>query len=151
MLKSLLILFTKVNPYNSEEFVSANIKEVSIEWNGMPNILFLAGMKERDLYDEARRLFGEKECKDGMTQEKFEQSSYSLVVDFRTVNEKSSIREGTWQKHTVESNYTLSKKRQQKTLGHISLQLPIRELHSILMSQATCITFRPLSLFAPSW
>ena len=94
MLEAIVILFTKVNPDDSEEFVSANVKSIDVTAEGEPNVLFLKGIEESDLYDEARRLFGHKKCMDDMDQEKFEKNAYAAVVDFRTVNEEKVIDSG---------------------------------------------------------
>ena len=52
------------------------------------------GLREEDLYQEARRLFGKKDCLDGMNKKKFETNAFALVLDFRTVNQNNVIASG---------------------------------------------------------
>ena len=57
----------------SKEFVSANIKSIDVTAEGEPNVLFLKGIEESDLY---------------------EKNAYAAIVDFRTVNEEKVIDSG---------------------------------------------------------
>jgi len=53
-----------------------------------------SGLREEDLYDEARRLFGAKNCSDGMPRLKFERTCFGIVLDFRTVNQDNVVASG---------------------------------------------------------
>jgi len=57
-------------------------------------LLFEGGIKEYDLYKEARRLFGKKLCFE-VDKKRFETNAYSAVVDLRTVNQDDVIASGT--------------------------------------------------------
>ena len=51
-------------------------------------------VREQDLYEEARRLFGKKDCHDQMSKKKFEWDAYALILDFRTINQNDVIASG---------------------------------------------------------
>ena len=57
-MKAIILLFTKSGRSDSEEYIYTNIIE------GVPNSVYSQGLPKNRFYDEARRLFGEKEGKD---------------------------------------------------------------------------------------
>ena len=90
MLNAVVLLFQEVDSKDSEKFVSANIERVEIDLESR-HMLRKDGLREQDLYEEARRLFGKKDCLDRMTKKKFETDAYALVLDFRTINQNDVI------------------------------------------------------------
>ena len=86
MLNAIVLLFKNVDETDSENFVSANIQSVEVDLEAR-TMLRNNGLREEDLYEEARRLFGARSCSDGMSKLRFERNAFALVLDFRTVNQ----------------------------------------------------------------
>ena len=62
---------------------------------GVPNSVYSQGIPSNRFYDEARRLFGEKEGKDQfMTVEKFYKDKFALVIDLRSHEEVNKTAHG---------------------------------------------------------
>ena len=93
MLNAIVLLFKNVDETDSENFVSANIQSVEVDLEAR-TMLRNNGLREEDLYEEARRLFGANGCSDGMTKLKFERNAFALVLDFRTVNQDNVVASG---------------------------------------------------------
>ena len=93
MLNAVVVLFKEVDGTDSERLVSANIERVDIDLEAR-TMLRNDGLREEDLYQEACRLFGKKDCLDGMNKKKFETNAFALVLDFRTVNQNNVIASG---------------------------------------------------------
>ena len=62
---------------------------------GVQNSVYSRGIPSNRFYDEARRLFGEKEGKDQfMTVEKFYKDEFALVIDLRSHEEVNKTAHG---------------------------------------------------------
>ena len=93
MLNAIVVLFKNVDETDSESFVSANIQSVEVDLEAR-TMLRNNGLREEDLYEEARRLFGAKSCSDGMSKLRFEKNAFALVLDCRTVNQDNVVASG---------------------------------------------------------
>ena len=57
-MKAIVLLFTKADAGDSENFPFANLTRVNVTVEGNSNNLYSEGLAKRDMYDEARRFFG---------------------------------------------------------------------------------------------
>ena len=79
--KAIVLLFTKSDAEDSENFPFAGLTKVNVTVEGNPNDVYSEGLAKRDMYGEARRFFGSRR--------KFYMDKFACVVDFRTVNDES--------------------------------------------------------------
>ena len=94
-MKAIVLLFTKQSRADSEEYIYPNITEVKLTIEGVPNSVYSQGIPSNRFYDEAIRLFGEKEGKDQfMTVEKFYKDKFALVIDLRSHEEVNKTAHG---------------------------------------------------------
>ena len=93
ILNAIVVRFKNVDETDSESFVSANIQSVEVDLEAR-TMLRNNGLREEDLYEEARRLFRAKSCSDGMSKLRFEKNAFALVLDFRTVNQDNVVASG---------------------------------------------------------
>ena len=62
---------------------------------GVPNSVYSQGVPKSRFYEEAKRLFGQKEVKDQfMTVEKFYKDKFALVIDLRSHEEVNKTAHG---------------------------------------------------------
>ena len=57
----MLILFRNASDANSESFVNPGVKSIRLDYEGDSNVIYQNGLKEPELYNEARRVFGKGE------------------------------------------------------------------------------------------
>ena len=95
-LKAIVLLFTKANPDDSEEFINPKIKKVSVSIGGVPNSVYSHGLERWMIYEEAKRFFGKSgpSCFENVSKLNFLKSKYTLVIDMRTVNQQYVIHTG---------------------------------------------------------
>ena len=91
-MKAVVLLFTKKNSGDSEEFVFPNLTNVNVIVEGNPNDIYSAGLAKRDMYREAVRFFGSSTCEKYLgskcvSQRKFYTDKFACVIDFRTVDD----------------------------------------------------------------
>lgn len=91
-LKALVMLFTKNDSKDSEEFVFPNLKKVNVSIEGNPNAVYSKGLEERDMYSEAVRFFGSSTCEKYLgtkcvSERKFYEDKFACVIDFRTIDD----------------------------------------------------------------
>ena len=84
-MKAIVMLFTKSDARDSDNFPFAGLTKVNVTVEGNPNVLYSKGLAKRDMYDEARRFFGPSY----VSRRKFYTDKFACVVDFRTVNDES--------------------------------------------------------------
>ena len=91
-MKAIVLLFIKQSRVDSEEYIYPNITEVKLTIEGVPNSVYSQGIPSNRFYDEARRLFGEKEGKDQfMTVEKFYKDKLAMVIHLRSHEDGKKI------------------------------------------------------------
>ena len=95
-MKAIVLLFTKRNPTDSEQFLNPKINKVSVTMDGVPNSVYSQGLTKSKIYEEARRYFGKTagSCIENVDKLSFLKSKYALVVDLRTVNQQYVIHTG---------------------------------------------------------
>ena len=93
-MKALVLLFTKKDAGDSEEFVFPELKRVNVTVEGNPNDIYSEGLAKRDMYREAVRFFGSStrekylgsKC---VSRRKFYTNKFACVIDFRTVDDEN--------------------------------------------------------------
>lgn len=93
-MKAVVLLFTKKNPGDSEEFVFPELTKVNVTVESNPNDIYSEGLTKRDMYRQAVRFFGSSGCKGYLgskcvSRRKFYTDKFAYVVDFRTVDDES--------------------------------------------------------------
>ena len=89
-MKAIVLLLTKKDPGDSEfvlieEFVFPELTRVNVTVESNPNDIYSEGLAKRDMYDEAKRLFGSSY----MSRRKFYTNKFACVIDFRTVDDEN--------------------------------------------------------------
>ena len=94
-MRSIVLLFTKQSRCDSEEYLYPNITEVKLTIEGVPNSVCSQGVPSSRFYEEAKRLFYQKDVKDQfMTVEKFYKDKFALVIDLRSHEEVNKTAHG---------------------------------------------------------
>ena len=93
-MKAVVLLFTKKNAGDGEEFVFPNLTGVNVTVEGNPNDIYSEGLAKRDMYREAVRLFGPSTCEQYLgskcvSRRKFYTDKFACVIDFRTVDDEN--------------------------------------------------------------
>ncbi len=91
-MRAIIMLFRHADTVDSEEFVFANIKRVDVTIDARPNAVYSNGIGIDDLYREARRIFHVKDT--NMTEKKFYDNKFALVVDLRCVDDNDAMGAG---------------------------------------------------------
>ena len=95
-MRGIVLLFTKKNPTDSEEFFNAKIEHVEVSIEGNPNSVYSQGLTKSEIYNEARRFFGK--AKDvnnhNLSKLNFLKDKYALVIDLRTVDQENVVLSG---------------------------------------------------------
>ena len=89
-MKAIVLLFTKSDAGDSENFPFAGLTKVNVAVEGKPNYLYSEGLAKRDMYDEARRFFGSSSPSEyELSRRKFYTDKFAFVVDFRMVDDEN--------------------------------------------------------------
>ena len=91
-MRAIVILFKYADTEDSEEYVYPNITKVSVTIDGRPNAVYINGINTDDLYREAKRVFHVKDS--NMTEKKFYDNKFALVVDLRCTDDNNAINAG---------------------------------------------------------
>ena len=86
-MKAVVLLFTKKDAGDSEEFVFPNLTNVAVSVQGNPNAIYSGGLARRDMYREAVRFFTRTECEKYLGRRKYYTDKFACVIDFRTVDD----------------------------------------------------------------
>ena len=78
-LKAAVMLFTKIDSKDSEEFVYPNLKKVSISIEGNPNAVYSKGLEERDMYSEAVRFLVRQPVKNTYVQSVCPKENFMMI------------------------------------------------------------------------
>ena len=90
-MKGILLLFYQ--PYtagtrDSEKTLNADINEIKVDINGIPNMLFSQGMKKEDLWKGTWNIFGKENF--SMTETKFYAGErYGVFIDLRSMSDNN--------------------------------------------------------------
>ena len=95
-LKAVVLLFTKKDSTDSEEFCNTEVENVKVMIEGNPNSVYSEGMSRSRVYEEAVKFFGSQKDKtnDNLKEVDFLKSKYCVVVDMRTVDEENVVHSG---------------------------------------------------------
>ena len=88
-LTAVVLLITKSNATDSEEFLFPNLTNVNVTIEGNPNDIYSSGLAKRDMYREAVRFFGPSTDNKYVSRRKFYMDKFACVIDFRTVDDDS--------------------------------------------------------------
>ena len=91
-MKAVVLLFTKKDAGDSEEFVFPNLTRVNVTVEGNPNNIYSEGLPQPDMYREAVRFFTNTECEkylgtNSVSRRKHYTDKFACVIDFRTVDD----------------------------------------------------------------
>ena len=84
-MKAVVLLFTKKDAGDSEEFVFPNLTRVNVTVEGNPNDIYSEGLAKHDMYREAVRFFTNTEKYLG--RRKYYTDKFACAIDFRTVDD----------------------------------------------------------------
>ena len=98
-MKAVVLLFTKKDAGDSEEFVFPNLTKVNVTVEGNPNDIYSEGLAKRDMYREAVKLFGSSTCEKYLrskcvSRREFYTDNFACVIDFRTINDENVTGSG---------------------------------------------------------
>ena len=89
-MNAIVLLFTKSDAGDNEDFPFAGLTKVNVTVEGNPNDVYSEGLAKRDMYDEARRFFGSSSpLRYAMSSRKFYTDKFACVIDFRTVDDEN--------------------------------------------------------------
>ena len=91
-MKAVVLLFTKKDAGDSEEFVLPNLTRVNVTVEGNPNDIYSEGLAKHDMYREAVRFFTNTERgkylgTNSVSRRKYYTHKFACVIDFRSVND----------------------------------------------------------------
>ncbi len=92
-MRAMVILFKYADTEDSEEYIYPNITKVDVTIDGRPNAVYSNGMSTDDLYREAKRIFHVNDS--NMTEAKFYDKKFALVVDLRCTDDNNAIGSGS--------------------------------------------------------
>ena len=91
-MEAVVLLFTKKDAEDSEEFVFPKLTRVNVTVEGNPNDIYSEGLAKRDMYREAIRFSSTCEKYLGskcVSRRKFYTDKFACVIDFRTVDDEN--------------------------------------------------------------
>ncbi len=91
-MRAIVILFKHADTVDSEEYVYPKITKVDVTIDGRPNAVYSNGITTDDLYKEAKRIFHVENS--NMTEKKFFDNKFALVVDLRCVDDNNAVNAG---------------------------------------------------------
>ncbi len=92
-MRAMVILFKYADTEDSEEYIYPNITKVDVTIDGRPNAVYGNGLSTDDLYREAKRVFHVENS--NMTEAKFYDNKFALVVDLRCTDDNNAINSGS--------------------------------------------------------
>ena len=89
----MLILFKNASDTDSEVFVNPGVKSIRLDYEGDSNATYQNGLKEPELYNEARRVFGKGELST-ITKADFFKDKFCICLDLRTHEDNMIVGSG---------------------------------------------------------
>ena len=91
-MKGVVLLLRNKTIIDSEEYIYPNIEQVKISVEGVPNSVYLQGMKKNRFFEESFRLFHGGRAKyensdTEMSLKKFFKDAFSVCIDLRTIDD----------------------------------------------------------------
>ena len=96
--KYLLILFRDLTDTDNENYVNPKVQEIRLDYEGHSNAIWENGLKEAELYNEARRVFGKGELST-ITKADFYKDKFCICLDLRTHEDNKIV--GSGQDYTI--------------------------------------------------
>ena len=95
-MRGVVLLFTKKNPTDSEEFYNAEIEHVKVSIERNQNSVYSQGLIKSEIYNEVRRFFGKAKDinNDNLSKLDFLKNKNALVIDLRTVDQENVVHSG---------------------------------------------------------
>ena len=98
-MKAVVLLFTKKDAEDSEDFPFPNLTQVNVTVEGNPNDIYSSGLAKRDMYREAVRFFNNDDCEKYLgttcvSRRKYYTDKFACVIDFRTVDDNTISASG---------------------------------------------------------
>ena len=90
-MKAIVLLFTKKDSGDSEEFVLPEHTRFNVTVEGNPNDIYSEGLEKRDMYREVSRFFGGPKY---VSRRNFYTEKFACVIDFRTIDDESVCGSG---------------------------------------------------------
>ena len=103
----MLILFRNASDADSENFVNPGEKSIRLDYKGDSNVIYQNGLKEPELYNEARRVFGKEELST-ITKANFFKDKFCICLDLRTHEDNEIV--GSGESNTIrrtQAGYTI--------------------------------------------
>ena len=91
--KYILILFRNASEVDNEKYENPGVKSIRLDYEGDSNVIYQNGLKEPELYNEARRVFGKGELST-ITKADFYKDKFAIVLDLRTHEDNQIVGSG---------------------------------------------------------
>ena len=89
----MLILFKNASDTDSEKFVNPGVKSIRLDYDWDSNVIYQNGLKEPELCNEARRVFGKGELST-ITKADFFKDKFCICLDLRTHEDNKVVGSG---------------------------------------------------------
>ena len=89
----MLILFKNASETDSEKFENPGVKSIRLDYEGDSNVIYQNGLKEPELYNEARRVFGKGELST-ITKADFFKDKFCICLNLRTHEDNGIVGSG---------------------------------------------------------
>ena len=86
-------MFKNASETDSEKYVNPGMKTIRLDYEGDSNVIFQNGLKEPELYNEARREFGKGELST-ITKAEFFKDKFCICLDLRTHEDNEIVGSG---------------------------------------------------------
>ena len=94
----MLILFRKADETDSEKFENPGVKSIQFDYEGDLNVIYQNGLKEAELYNEARRVLGKGELST-ISKADFFKDKFCVCLDLRTHGDNEIV--GSRESNTI--------------------------------------------------
>ena len=91
--KFMLILFRDASETDSEKFSNPGVKSIRLDYEADSNVIFRNELKESELYNKTRRVFGKGELST-ITKADFFKDKFSNCIDLRTHEDDQIVGSG---------------------------------------------------------
>ena len=92
--KYMLILVRDTTNVDNEVYANLGVKIIRLDYEGASNVIYQNGLKEAELYNEARRIFGKGELST-ITKADFYKDKFCICLDLRTHEDNAIVGSGT--------------------------------------------------------
>ena len=89
----ILILFKDASETDSEKYFNPGVKSIRLDYEGDSNVVYQNGLKEPEVYNEARQVFGKSELST-ITKANFFKDKFCICLDLRTHEDNQIVGSG---------------------------------------------------------